>query len=82
MNFPAKFWIFNWNDLNMLYHYSNTRYKYQKYKYYENKLINAYFHSAIFHVVLNLGKKEIIIQKKYGYNMQKKQIIIKKFVIK
>ena len=54
---PAKFGIFNWNDLNMLYHYSNTRYKYKKYRYSENELINAYFHPAILHVVIKPWKK-------------------------
>lgn len=54
---PAKFIIFNCNDLTMLQHYSNNRYKYKEYQFSENELLNAYFYPAILHAVIKPWKK-------------------------
>ena len=49
---PAKFGIFNYDNLNVLYNQTNIYYKNKKYRYSKNELMNAYFHPVILHTII------------------------------
>ena len=48
---PAKFGIFNYDNLNILYNQTNIYYKNKKYRYSENELMNAFYHPIILHAI-------------------------------
>ena len=77
---PPKFGIFNTiNSFHKINDLCTKIYRYKN-KYTEKEIINAYYNPAILHLIKYLGKLKNVFIKIYGGNMQKKQIILMKWL--